>query len=183
MKFSAKCRVEIRQRAASEGQRGGRRGQEGGLFLYIGLAGALSLQTMIKNLLVLHQCMNPEISCHRNTCRLLLSFLAKIFWSGWYLVFHRPEPISDFNRAWGRCNEVLLLDQMYCFGPCFWYAFFCSCQKRKKKKPLKNQWVTMGMNGFTYICFFISSNFFSHNLYLNMSNPWQFYQRKTQRCK
>ena len=35
MKFSAKCsfmsRVQIRLRAASEGQRGGRRGQEGGL--------------------------------------------------------------------------------------------------------------------------------------------------------
>ena len=33
--------VEIRQRAASEGQRGSRRGQEAPPPLYIGLAGAL----------------------------------------------------------------------------------------------------------------------------------------------
>ena len=37
--------VEIRQRAASEGQREGRRGQEGRPPLYIGLAGALNIAT------------------------------------------------------------------------------------------------------------------------------------------
>ena len=37
--------VEIRQRAPSDGQKGGRRGQKGRPALYIGLAGALTMLT------------------------------------------------------------------------------------------------------------------------------------------
>ena len=65
--------VEIRQKAASEGQRGDRRGKRGGPPLYIGLAGALlvlKFECPFYCLLMCHK--NPNQMPHSHVSKNLL---------------------------------------------------------------------------------------------------------------
>ena len=99
--------VEIRQRAASEGQRGGRRGQEGKPPLYIGLAEALSTYACT------FACNLPLI-CNRGKMTIEVisrSIFRKIMW-----------PNSDSNLSLGsavRCTILRPEKKYTCFRwPC-----------------------------------------------------------------